>query len=790
MEIFNDVDKCTDFITDLNVDNVFIIVQQPSSQMTIRVIQDLSQINMIYLLGGNENQYERSSRVIIFPDIPSICETLKRDIYQYNQNSVSMSFIKPADGISKPNLDKLDQYFMYTQILKEILLKINFQPNHIDEFLAYCRNQFIGDVTKLENEYRHHHPIWWYTSDCFLYSMLNKSLRLMEFDIIIKIDFFIRDLHQHIARLHTEQYKELNHSTSFVVYHGQGLSLIDFDKLMETQGGLLSFNTFLSTSLVQSVAFLYAESNSSSSDLVGVLFKITVDPSISSTPFCNTTNVGYYGDAEEEILFAMHSVFRIGEIRLLNENNRLLQVDLMQTSDNDPELNALTERIREETFPGQEEWYRLGQVLIKVGEFSKAQQVYDELLNQTSDLSQMAGIYFHLGWIKDNQEEFKEAIGFYEKLIEINEQISDKDHPQLAYTYNNLGIIYNRMGEYLQALQFHEKAVAIRLRILSPIDSTLATSYNNIGRVHENRGKYSKALLCYEKALKILQETLPSNHPQLTISHNNIGGAYINMSNYSKALLHLEKAREIEQRSLPPNHPNLIYSVNNLGALFGTIGEYSKAISYFQEPLKIIEKTDSSYHPTVATLYNNIGSMYEKMKEYWKALFYYQTSYVIQKQVLPSNHPSFASTCNNIGGAYGYIGKHSKALFYFKKVFNIFTKTLPSNHPHLIVVCNNIGYIYHQMGKYSTAISYYEKVLDVAQRILPPYHSLFVNFYNNIGGVYLCMGQYPEAISFCEHALQIGKRALTENHPTLQVVRINIERAVANQLRLGGWGQF
>ena len=40
----------------------------------------------------------------------------------------------------------------------------------------------------------------------------------------------------------------------------------------------------------------------------------------------------------------MHSVFRIGEIKQIDNNNRLWQVDLTLTSDNDPQLHALTER--------------------------------------------------------------------------------------------------------------------------------------------------------------------------------------------------------------------------------------------------------------------------------------------------------------------------------------------------------------------------------------------------------------------------------------------------------------
>jgi hypothetical protein len=128
----------------------------------------------------------------VFTDITSICEKMKQAAQECDQNSISISFIKTTDGLSKENLDQLDESFMYTQILKEILLTIHFEQEHINQFLTYCREQFIGNgielrnVEKLEEEYHSHQPIWWYTYQCFLYSMLNRALRTMEVNIIIK----------------------------------------------------------------------------------------------------------------------------------------------------------------------------------------------------------------------------------------------------------------------------------------------------------------------------------------------------------------------------------------------------------------------------------------------------------------------------------------------------------------------------------------------------------------------------------------------------------------------------
>ena len=259
---------------------------------------------------------------------------------------------------------------MYTQILKAILLTIDFEQRHVQEFITDWRQRSIDNESQLKNtdkfeqEYSHYAPIWWYTHDWFLYSTLNRVLRIMQVNIIISMGFFLRDLHQNIVELHLKQYRQNHFSSSFIVYHGQSLSETDFNHLLGIKGGLMSFNNFLSTILDQAVSLAFAESHKSDPELICVLFKMTIDPSISSTSFANIRSLTHYQD-EEKILFSMQSVFRIEEVEPINNSSRLWQANLRLTGDTDPELLALTEHVRKETFPTTKGWYRLVQLLFK-----------------------------------------------------------------------------------------------------------------------------------------------------------------------------------------------------------------------------------------------------------------------------------------------------------------------------------------------------------------------------------------------------------------------------------------
>ncbi|CAF1069308.1 unnamed protein product [Adineta steineri] len=646
-------DECLEFIQTIVDNKVCMIISGSLGQHIVPRVHNMSQVDSIFIFCGNKKYHEQWAKDWpkikgVFTEITPICEALKEAAHQCEQNAISMSFVG-----SNKKLDQLDPSFMYTQIVKEIILTIKFEQKYIEDYLNYCRNAFadnqeeIVNIKRLEDEYRHKTPIYWYTCQMFLYPMLNRALRLIDGDIITQMGFFIGDLHRQIEQLHKKQYAGTTAADTFTVYRGQGLSIEAFEQMNQIKGGLISFNNFLSTSKVRKVSLGFAQNATINPDQVGVLFIMKINPAQSTTPFASIAGISKF-QKEEEVLFSMHSVFRIQDIKQMGGNNRLYEVHLVLTAENDPELSKLTDYTRKESYPDSEGWYRLGMVLHKMGQFDKAEDIYQVLLDQTRNDREKAPVYHRLGLIKDGQ------------------------------------------GKYQEALTLHEKSLAIYQKTLPPNHPNLASSYNNIGNVHKNIGNYPKALSYYEKALEIQQQSLTPNHPNLASSYNNIGNAHRSMSNYPKALSSLEKALEIQQQSLPSNHPNLASSYGNIGAVHYDMGNYPKALSSHEKALQIWQQSLPPNHPLLATSYSNIGNVHKNMENYPKAFSSHEKALEIQQQSLPPNHPNFASSYNNIGAAHDKMGNYSKARTFYEHAIQIGQQSLPSCHPHLEIYRNNL----------------------------------------------------------------------------------------------------
>ena len=293
---FTDGDECIQFIEDINDNKVCMIISGSLGQHIVPRVHNMSQVDSIFIFCGNKKRHEQWTKEWskikgVFTEITPICEALKQASRQCEQNAISISFVATGGDATNKNLDRLDPMFMYTQIMKEILLTITFEPKHFEEFIDYCHDAFVENegelkiVNKLKQDYRNETPIWWYTYECFLYPMLNRALRMSDVDIIIKMGFFIGDLHRQIEILHKEQFGGQQARKIFTVYRGQGLSKPDFEKMKATKGGLMSFNNFLSTSKDHDVSLRFARNALADPDSVGILFVMTIDPSKSTTPF-------------------------------------------------------------------------------------------------------------------------------------------------------------------------------------------------------------------------------------------------------------------------------------------------------------------------------------------------------------------------------------------------------------------------------------------------------------------------------------------------------------------------
>ncbi|CAF1371983.1 unnamed protein product [Adineta steineri] len=366
---FTDPESCMDFISDIKNEKFFLIISGSLGEKMISLLQNFSQINSIYIYCDNKAKHEKwanKEKKIqgVFTKTQAIYDVFRRDIRQCQDDLVSFNMLS-----STYNINQSDQLFIYIQILKDILVHMECEPNSKLDFIDFCQSRYqhnpyqLDIIREFKNDYKQSSAIWWYTRECFISSMLNKAFRIHDIDILIKMNFFFQDLHQEIKRLHSKLNKQ-NHLT---IYRGQGITEEELQKILDNSNGFISCNNFLITTTDKNVSLVYACSARDNHGLVGVIFQINIDQS--QAIFTPLDKIDYYSESTKEILFTINTIFRIHNIHQIE--NGLWEIQLTLTTDDDEQLKNI-KRLMEKEFEGKNEIEQLHAIMTKMlmpGEF-------------------------------------------------------------------------------------------------------------------------------------------------------------------------------------------------------------------------------------------------------------------------------------------------------------------------------------------------------------------------------------------------------------------------------------
>jgi hypothetical protein len=213
-------------------EKVFLIVSGSLGQQLVPKIEHDTNLDSIYIFCWDKLKHEQWANkdhhhkiIGVFTDIRDVCNQLKEDIKHCQYEFTS---IQTLNSQTLKIVNHLDASFMYSQLLKEILLSMDQNDIDLkeakDKFVDFCRIYYAKNSAKLcvieefNQNYSNSSPIWWYTRECFTYSMLNRALGVQDVEILIKMSFFICDLHRQLEHLH----QAMNHREILTVYRGQG----------------------------------------------------------------------------------------------------------------------------------------------------------------------------------------------------------------------------------------------------------------------------------------------------------------------------------------------------------------------------------------------------------------------------------------------------------------------------------------------------------------------------------------------------------------------------------------
>ncbi len=464
------------------------------------------------------------------------------------------------------SLQARNAIFMWFQLFIEVLLRMHHKSTDRKELIDICKKSYKGNheemtiINEFEKNYKPENAIWWYTRESCFYRMLNKALRVQDFDMLFALRFFITDIAKQIGSEYEKFIRTSDTRNIIRVYRGQVIGSDELELMKKSIGKFLSMNSFLSTSLNRSTALHFARMTTVTDGTQRIIFEIEIDPRLQNKAFAHITQTSYFQN-EDEVLIMLGALFQIGNV--VEDKKDGLWVAFVSLATEDDYHLKETFSYMKSMISDDTDLDSLGKILIEMGEYEQSKKCYRRFLDEAKLV--LGNAEAGLGRAHLYCDESDESLKHLEEAMQIRQLVLGPDHADVGNCYRDIGAVHWYIRkDYSQALVNIKKAVEIHEETLSSDSSILAKTYYYVAAVYYMMKKYDLALEYYNKALKIRQKVLPSDHPDIAKTYDALGLLHDAKQNYSKAQEYYQKSLEIYRKTLPPEHPDIAKTETNI----------------------------------------------------------------------------------------------------------------------------------------------------------------------------------------------------------------------------------
>ncbi|XP_066021461.1 tetratricopeptide repeat protein 28-like [Pocillopora verrucosa] len=411
-----------------------------------------------------------------------------------------------------------------------------------------------------------------------------------------------------------------------------------------------------------------------------------------------------------------------------NNNERLLQ--LMRRSD--AELKVIAKR----------SYYNLGCAYQGLGQFKTAIEYHQRHLEISKEVGYKAGeggIYCNLGCAYHSLGQFKTAIKYHQRHLEISKEVGDKAGE--GGSYRNLGCAYQGLGQFKTAIEYYQRYLEISKEVGDKAGE--GESYRGLGCAYRGLGQFKTAIEYHQRHLEISKEV--GDNADEGGSYCNLGCAYQGLGQFKTAIEYhqrsLEIAKEVGDKAGEGG------SYDNLGCAYQGLGQFKTAIECHQRCLEIAKEVGDKAREGRG--YGNLGCAYQG--QFSTAIEYHQRCLEIAKEA--GDKAGEGRRYSNLGNAYHSLGQFNTAIEYEQRSLEIAQEVGGKAEEGRSY--GNLGCAYNRLGQFKTAIEYHQRHLEIAKEVGDKAEE--GRSYNNLGSAYRGLGQFKTALKYHQRSLEIAK---------------------------------
>ena len=340
------------------------------------------------------------------------------------------------------------------------------------------------------------------------------------------------------------------------------------------------------------------------------------------------------------------------------------------------------------------------------------------------------------GWAAFQKGDYKSAVGFYEKAVELAREVSD--HGALAVFSSYKGISLAGMDEREKAVEaFHVAIDTAREFGLSKVEAhaslLLAEQFRDDGLADE-------AIAFFLRALDAAYTCEDCNG--MEIAFGNLGRLYLEKGWAEQSIEWFRHAIEVRDDT-----PNKASWLGSLGLAYTELGQYDDANDYFTRAFNEAGLTND--RKTQAICRGSQGNSLFEAKRYEEAATCYEEALTLSEKA--EDKKRVGIWLGNIGNAWLKRGDLTKAVECCQKAVDMAKSQddLQSQAAHM----DSLGDCFFAQGNLNLALERYQEALGMSQEIEDRQGQRI--YLSNLGKTYQQMGQLQPAFDFFSSAIEL-----------------------------------
>uniref|UniRef100_A0A5B7BAF6 Nephrocystin-3 n=1 Tax=Davidia involucrata TaxID=16924 RepID=A0A5B7BAF6_DAVIN len=340
----------------------------------------------------------------------------------------------------------------------------------------------------------------------------------------------------------------------------------------------------------------------------------------------------------------------------------------------------------------------------------------------------------------------EEALGNLKRCLEIKEMTLEKDSKELGNANRDLAEAFVAVLNFKEALPFCLKALEIHKAQLGHNSVEVAYDRRILGIIYTGLEEHEKALEQNHLSQKVLKNWgLSSDLLRAEIDAANM---QIALGKYDEAINTLKGV--VQQTDKESEDRSLVFL--SMAKALCNQEKFVDSKKCLEVACGILDKKETTSPTIVSEAYMEISMLYETMNEFETATSLLKRTLAILEK-LPQEQHHEGSVCARIGWLLLLTGKVPQAIPYLESAAERLKESFGSKHFGVGYVYNNLGAAYLELDRPQSAAQVFAIAKEIMDVSLGPHHTESIEACQNLSKAYGAMGSYNLAIEFQQQAI-------------------------------------